>query len=144
MRWVILVSEVETRLAEIRERVEKATPGEWVPRYNAHGDAFIDEDGCGAFALVATIGNFPEDYGRANCELLGHAKSDLVWLLDQLARVRTDTITEMTQHRIVHYDGQSLEAVCECGQLLGSVYGTTNTYAQLLAAHIRAVRGVSS
>jgi hypothetical protein len=45
-------------------------------------------------------------------------------------------------HGIAHYDGQSLEAVCSCGKLIGSVYGTTRTYAQLFAAHLQEVGGV--
>jgi hypothetical protein len=60
---VVLVSEVETRLAEIRERVEGRRDH-----------------------LVAS--------GRSLACSIMLPTEDTLWLLDQLARVRTDTIEE--------------------------------------------------
>jgi hypothetical protein len=96
---VVLVSEVETRLAEIRERVGQATPPPWKwdrpetlenpETYQTVYEATHDH-GC-ACRKDCTI---DVELSIADAEFIANARQDIPWLLDQLARVRTDTIIE--------------------------------------------------
>jgi hypothetical protein len=96
---VVLVSEVETRLAEIRERVGQATPPPWKwdrpetlenpETYQTVYEATHDH-GC-ACRKDCTI---DVELSIADAEFIANARQDIPWLLDQLARVRTDTIEQ--------------------------------------------------
>lgn len=79
---------MDDRLAEIRARLDAATPGQWsndnewseieavvVPQ-SAYMEPYL--------MSVATVGNPP------NADLIAHAPADIAWLLDEVERLRQE------------------------------------------------------
>lgn len=70
------------RVAEIRERLEKATPGEW-RRYDHAGPWHIWRDAGEGESHIA--GDVLTD---GDADLIAHAPSDLSWALDVIEEAR--------------------------------------------------------
>lgn len=71
----------EERLAVIREREQQATKGPW------ESHACFDSTGYPVYSLHGVSGDDKRDYDQhvANAAFIAHARSDIPWLLDQLA-----------------------------------------------------------
>ena len=87
----------ETRIAEIRERVEAATPGAWrwsVPDSEVTSFSVgriiwgaCDEDGEGSIGQwIADV----SDADTQNAAFIAHAREDVPWLLDRLDEARRE------------------------------------------------------
>lgn len=77
------------RRADIRARLDAATPGPWEARQNIHAEFTVHEvRRPGTFGLVASPNYGRDDYGRADAELIAHAPADLAWLLDDADAAR--------------------------------------------------------
>ena len=91
------------RLAEIRARLDAATPGPW---------RAADWDDARGIRVV--VGEFPRDpYTLALAErdhdarFIAHAPTDIAWLLDEVARLREYAVHK---HNDCWQSGK-----CECG-----------------------------
>ena len=69
------------RIAEIRARLDAATPGPWLVRNgwvdlnNLHGDVI------------------PVGHNDADADLIAHAPADIAWLLDEVERLRNTNLS---------------------------------------------------
>lgn len=71
-----------SRIDEIRERVEKATPGPWVSGLSGHANV-VTYDGDD----VRPVGAVP---GAANARFVIHAREDVPYLLAEVEMLRTE------------------------------------------------------
>lgn len=93
---------MDKRLAEIKERAEKAAPGPWeaplkdlgaVPSFQAV-DFYFDES-YEAYPPLGEIGPVFVANGRENADFLSHAREDVPYLLD---------LVQQQQERIANYE----------------------------------------
>ena len=78
----------EVRIAEIRDRCRRATPGPW-----AHfADGYVERAGDPGETIGVTCARRPDNGdplpAPANAEFVAHARDDVPWLLDELERLR--------------------------------------------------------
>lgn len=69
----------DERLAEIRERLEAATPGEWRQGNDQSQYVYRPQDDHGKYVLRTFTDNL------ADAKFLAHSRSDTPWLLDKVA-----------------------------------------------------------
>lgn len=88
MRQTYYHSLTEAELAEIRQRLEQATPGPWIAR----ADGFIETSEPSARVVGVTCRGLERDGeplpAVANAEFIAHARADMLRLLDEVARLR--------------------------------------------------------
>ncbi len=84
----------DERLAEIRARLEAATPGPWVAS-EGDGATWVDSVGRNGL-LVCNTGVISNRYSTANTRLIANAPADLAYLLAELAaaQAREQACTE--------------------------------------------------
>jgi hypothetical protein len=96
------MSDQGDRLQQIRERAEKATPGQWlcIKRNVWAHDVYVSPDEGGnpeAGALLASVAtNRPA--GEANPEFIAHAREDIPWLLDHVSTL-TASLASLERER---------------------------------------------
>lgn len=91
-----------TILGEIRARLAAASPGPWYVRKDRDGSIRVRRTGCVSYSRIASLlrsGQRPAEDG----ELIGHAPTDLAYLLDEIDRVRAERDV-LLKHAT--YDGQ--------------------------------------
>ena len=77
------------RIAEIRERLERATPGPWqaISSGRAHGDHWYVTDAGEAIASIHASDGEDEDQREPDAEFIAHAPEDIAFLLARLSAV---------------------------------------------------------
>lgn len=97
------------RIAEIRERLEGATPGPWqaISSGREHGDHWYVTDAGEAIASIHASDGEDEDQREPDAEFIAHAPDDIAYLLARLSAV-TDAL-----------DREKLEPVIENGWCAG-------------------------
>lgn len=80
------------RLAEIRARLNAATPGPWEWREWSCGDEAITGPDNTGFVV-----NVDEATPHADADLIAHAPADIAWLLDEVERLRSPMVNLNTQ-----------------------------------------------
>lgn len=75
-----------TRTEEIKERLSKATPGEWRLKYGINVESSNGE----SVANNGRGGNNPAfiEQGKRNMVFIAHSKSDITFLLSEIARLQ--------------------------------------------------------
>lgn len=74
-----------SRLNEIRQRLEKATPGPWTIK---HRQNVITSDGRGATTASGLDGD--NERNEANASLIANAPADLAYLLERVTALQDD------------------------------------------------------
>ncbi|MEO7836631.1 MAG: hypothetical protein ABIS21_03190 [Acidimicrobiales bacterium] len=76
----------EAEIAAIAARADAATPGPWVPYFTVHGDPYVTQPNRGQFGMVVSTAR--DDYGRADCQFLAAARTDVPALVAEVRRLR--------------------------------------------------------
>lgn len=80
--WGVLVSDID--YAAIRARLAAATAGPWTRTETMHAESSVAVAEYPITKPIAKVHTDPDDYGRANAELIAHAPTDLARLLDRV------------------------------------------------------------
>lgn len=78
----------ELNLDAIEARANAATPGPWEPYFTVHGHPHVVRAGQSIWGVIVSIS--PDDYGRADCEFLAAARSDVPALVAEVRRLRAE------------------------------------------------------
>ena len=78
-------SDTTLDLEAIKARCEAATAGPWQAYFTTHGDPYVAEEGRPKFGMV--VSTSPDDYGRANCQFIAHARTDIPALIAEIERL---------------------------------------------------------
>jgi len=73
------------RLAEIRARLDAATPGPWTPEETQRGHDIWWQPGEGM-----RDGRVANVYVERDAHFIAHAPADIAWLLDEVERLREE------------------------------------------------------
>lgn len=80
------------RIAEIRERAEKATPGPWNHSYYN--------------SVSSAYNNIGDMNTEGNAEFIAHSREDIEWLLSQLAASQSKMTDKQTGYRFYYCDSE--------------------------------------
>lgn len=92
------MNEREQRLAEIRARVEKATPGPWDDcRQDDESGEFWWDIWSGTFGSIAHVAEWARrdermKFARHDAAFIAHSRDDVPWLLSEIERLSYDGI----------------------------------------------------
>jgi hypothetical protein len=78
----------ESRLAEIKARTDAATPGPWLHYSSAQTNEVHTDP---KRPVAAWMGFDGTRNAKANARFIAHARSDIPWLLSEVARLRADS-----------------------------------------------------
>jgi hypothetical protein len=103
-----MTTDTTRRLAEIKERAEKATKGPWIKSDSYTGDEGTFEVGPGEFDTVAHVRQGSDDVpGNAedNADFFAHSRSDIPFLLAEIERLSVDAARwrYLREYRYYHY-----------------------------------------